>query len=81
MGKLTCDLTCPKCHETWGRMRWEFEKPVQSSDVTVLAGKKNGNKKRTKLKNGQPLACTMCGHPMTNWDVILAIQESGKGLS
>lgn len=72
MARLIADLECPKCKEVWGRMRFDFEKPVLASDVTILKGKKK------KLKNGEALACTMCGHEMTNWDVILSIHASQK---
>lgn len=66
-----CDLTCPKCHKTWGKMKFEYEQPVRGKDVTVTAGKKR------KFKDGEDLACTLCGHQMTTWDIILSIHESG----
>jgi hypothetical protein len=48
-------------------MKYEYDSRVSASDVNVVAGKKK------KFKNGDELACTLCGHPYTNFDVMLAI--------
>ena len=72
MGKISCDLTCPKCHKTWGKMAYEHEKAVCGKDIQVTAGKQK------KFKDGEDLACTLCGHKYTTWDIILAVNEAGK---
>jgi hypothetical protein len=73
MKKEKCDLTCPKCHELWGKLSFQYESKVSASDVKIVAGKKK------KLKNGDDLKCNLCGHPYTNWDVMLAIAGGNDG--
>ena len=73
MEKAICDLTCPKCHKPWGKMAFTYASFVRSSDVKVIAGK------RKKFKDGEALACTLCGYQYLNWDVMLAIAEVGRG--
>lgn len=71
MPKSTCELECPKCHKKWAVLKFEFEKAIRASDIKVTAGR------RKKFKDGDNLACTLCGHEMTNWDIILSIHASG----
>ena len=71
MGKATCKLECPKCHKVWGKMKYQFDSRVSAADIIVTAGKKK------KFKNGDDLACTLCQHPYTNYDVMLAIAGHG----
>jgi uncharacterized protein YbaR (Trm112 family) len=71
VSKKICELECPKCHKKWAKLRYDFEKEVRASDVTVIAGAKK------RLKNGDALSCSLCGHEYTNWDIILAIHASG----
>ena len=67
--KSQCDLNCPKCKKLWGKLSFQYDSHVNASNVKVLAGKKK------KFKKGDDLACTLCGHSYTNYDVYLAIHE------
>jgi len=71
-GKGECDLTCPKCHKLWARMKFRYDSKVKASDVSVLH---RGRKKR--LRDGDELKCYECGYSYTNADVYIAIAGSG----
>jgi len=70
-GGGVCELECPKCNKSWGRMKFKYGGDVKAKDVTIMAGKKR------KLKDGDPLACSLCGHEYTNYDILLAIAHMG----
>ena len=67
-----CKLCCPKCHVHWGNMKFQYNSRVKASDITVIAGK------HKRLKDGDALKCTSCGYCYTDWDVMLAVAESGR---
>lgn len=72
MGKVTCDLECPKCHKLWGKMKYDFDTMVRASDIRVVDGKKK------KFRDGDSLECTCCGYEYNNYDVMLAIAVGGE---
>ena len=70
-----CKLECPKCHEHWGNMKFQYDSLVRASDVTIVAGKKK------KFKKNDDLACSLCGHRYTEWDLWLSIAPSVEAAS
>ena len=66
-GGGVCELECPKCKKTWGKMKFEYGGCVKPRDIKILRGR------RKKIQDGDSLECTECGFQYTNWDVMLAI--------
>ena len=68
-----CRVTCPKCHEAWAEFVYNEETgEVDPKDVKVIKGPKK------RFKEGEALACTLCGYAHTTWDIFLAIGESNQ---
>ena len=71
MPKKTIELSCPHCHEVWAKLSYGPDGSVFAKDVKILRGNK-------VLKDGAPLACSLCGYKYTSWDIFLAIGTTDK---
>lgn len=66
-------LECPKCHEVWAEIAWDFDRAIEPGDIKVYGSKKG-------FKKDETLACTKCSYPYTNWDIMLAM-AAGEGIN
>jgi uncharacterized protein YbaR (Trm112 family) len=67
-------LICPKCHKFFGTMDTKDWPDIAAKHIKIVAGK------RRKLKDGDPLSCSLCNYVYNTHDIILAgVSPDHKG--